>query len=70
MYELSRVRLFSVGPPGARYQDVHLDLRGVGSVIQAVVQEDLFALDDLDRAPGGRHRLRCCSWRTVAASQY
>ncbi len=51
MYELSRVRLFSVGPPGARYQDVCLDLRGVGPVIQAVVQEDLFALDDLDRAP-------------------
>ncbi|HKR48424.1 MAG TPA: hypothetical protein VJT72_02385, partial [Pseudonocardiaceae bacterium] len=51
MYELSRVRLFSVGPPGARYQDVCLDLRGVGPVIQAVVQEDLFAADDLDRAP-------------------
>jgi len=51
MYELSRVRLFSVGPPGARYQDVSLDLRGVGPVIQAVVQEDLFAVDDLDRAP-------------------
>ena len=51
MYELSRVRLFSVGPPGARYQDVCLDLRGIGPVIQAVVQEDLFALDDLDRAP-------------------
>ncbi|MGB6162111.1 MAG: hypothetical protein WBF75_06000 [Pseudonocardiaceae bacterium] len=51
MYELSRVRLFSVGPPGARYQDVQLDLRGVGPVVQAVVQEDLFALDDLDRAP-------------------
>lgn len=51
MYELSRVRLFSVGPPGARYQDVCLDLRGVGPVIQAVVQEDLFAVDDLDRAP-------------------
>lgn len=51
MYELSRVRLFSVGPPGARYQDIHLDLRGVGPVIQAVVQEDLFATDDLDRAP-------------------
>jgi hypothetical protein len=30
MYELSRVRLCSVGPPGARYQDVLLDLSGVG----------------------------------------
>ena len=27
MYELSRVRLHSVGPKGARYQDVTLDLR-------------------------------------------
>ncbi|MFC3453067.1 hypothetical protein [Amycolatopsis speibonae] len=31
MYELSRVRLHSVGPKGARYQDVVLDLRQVGS---------------------------------------
>lgn len=30
MYELSRVRLHSVGPKGARYHDVTLDLRGVG----------------------------------------
>lgn len=27
MYELSRVRLHAVGPKGARYQDVTLDLR-------------------------------------------
>ena len=33
MYELSRVRLHTVGPRGARYQDVTLDLRGVGPVV-------------------------------------
>ena len=51
MYELSRVRLFSVGPPGARYQDVCLDLRGVGSPVELAPQPDLFAPDDLDRVP-------------------
>src|SRR5690606_12013821 len=51
MYELSRVRLFSVGPPGARYQDVTLDLRGVGPAVQAAQQVDLFAPDDLERVP-------------------
>ncbi|TQM36453.1 hypothetical protein [Pseudonocardia cypriaca] len=51
MYELSRVRLFSVGPPGARYQDVTLDLRGVGAGVQAAQQADLFAPDDLERVP-------------------
>ncbi|GGS99096.1 MULTISPECIES: hypothetical protein [Streptomyces] len=30
MYELSRVRLYSIGPAGARYADTVLDLRGVG----------------------------------------
>lgn len=48
MYELCRVRLFSVGPPGARYHDVCLDLRGIGPPIQAPVQGELFAPDDLD----------------------
>jgi hypothetical protein len=51
MYELARVRLFSVGPPGARYQDVTLDLRGVGPAVQAAQQADLFAPDDLERVP-------------------
>ncbi|HEY2203407.1 MAG TPA: hypothetical protein VGH99_02865 [Pseudonocardia sp.] len=52
MYELSRVRLFSVGPPGARYQDVCLDLRGVGSPVRAAAQQpDLFADDVRDRVP-------------------
>ncbi|HYH30575.1 MAG TPA: hypothetical protein VD903_09340 [Pseudonocardia sp.] len=52
MFELSRVRLFSVGPPGARYQDVTLDLRGVGDAVRGVAaQADLFAPDDLERTP-------------------
>lgn len=33
MYELSRVRLYSIGPAGARYADTVLDLRGVGGVV-------------------------------------
>ncbi|MFF9279225.1 coiled-coil domain-containing protein [Streptomyces griseosporeus] len=33
MYELSRVRLYSIGPAGARYADTVLDLRGVGDVV-------------------------------------
>lgn len=33
MYELSRVRLHTVGPRGARYQDVTLDMRDVGPVV-------------------------------------
>lgn len=33
MYELSRIRLHSVGPKGARYQDVVLDLSGVGDPV-------------------------------------
>ncbi len=33
MYELSRVRLHSIGPAGARYADTVLDLRGVGDPV-------------------------------------
>ncbi|MEV7083991.1 hypothetical protein AB0N88_36470, partial [Streptomyces sp. NPDC093516] len=33
MYELSRVRLYSIGPAGARYADTVLDLRGVGDLV-------------------------------------
>lgn len=51
MYELTRVRLFSVGPTAARYQDVTLDLRGVGRPVRAAVQSDLFAPDAQDRTP-------------------
>ncbi|TQI93883.1 hypothetical protein [Amycolatopsis cihanbeyliensis] len=43
MYELSRVRLHSVGPAGARYQDVVLDLSGVGPVVRTPTQDALFS---------------------------
>jgi hypothetical protein len=52
VFELSRVRLFSVGPLGARYQDVCLDLRGIGDAVPAAArQADLFAPDDTDGVP-------------------
>ncbi|WP_432032353.1 hypothetical protein [Streptomyces antibioticus] len=45
MYELSRVRLYSIGPAGARYADTVLDLRGVGDVVPdpAPAQAEFFA---------------------------
>ncbi|MDB1089367.1 hypothetical protein PJ985_17525 [Streptomyces sp. ACA25] len=44
MYELSRVRLYSIGPAGARYADTVLDLRGVGEPVPdpAPAQADFF----------------------------
>ncbi|MFJ6753061.1 hypothetical protein ACIQNI_33550 [Streptomyces sp. NPDC091266] len=44
MYELSRVRLYSIGPAGARYADTVLDLRGVGATVPrpAPAQADFF----------------------------
>jgi hypothetical protein len=33
MYELSRVRLASIGPRGARFQDITIDLSGIGEPI-------------------------------------
>ena len=41
MYELSRIRLCSVGPTGARFQDVTLDFSGAGRPISHQ-QPDLF----------------------------
>ncbi|MEU9915632.1 hypothetical protein [Streptomyces sp. NPDC051001] len=45
MYELSRVRLYSIGPAGARYADTVLDLRGVGAEVPdpAPTQAEFFA---------------------------
>jgi hypothetical protein len=34
LFELSRIRLCSVGPPGARYEDVLIDLSGAGRPVQ------------------------------------
>ncbi|MFJ5269935.1 hypothetical protein [Streptomyces sp. NPDC088358] len=44
MYELSRVRLYSIGPAGARYADTVLDLRGVGAPVPdpAPIQAEFF----------------------------
>jgi len=45
MYELSRVRLYSIGPAGARYADTVLDLRSVGAPVPepAPTQTEFFA---------------------------
>ncbi|MGW0533685.1 hypothetical protein [Streptomyces sp. NPDC003032] len=45
MYELSRIRLYSIGPAGARYADTVLDLRGVGAEVPdpAPTQAEFFA---------------------------
>ncbi|MGW0548185.1 hypothetical protein [Streptomyces altiplanensis] len=47
MYELSRVRLYSIGPAGARYADTVLDLRGVGKPVPhpAPTQAEFFEED-------------------------
>jgi hypothetical protein len=47
MYELSRVRLYSIGPAGARYADTVLDLRGVGAPVPhpAPAQAEFFEDD-------------------------
>ncbi|GAA4792838.1 hypothetical protein [Streptomyces ziwulingensis] len=47
MYELSRVRLYSIGPAGARYADTVLDLRGVGDIVPnpAPTQAEFFAAE-------------------------
>ncbi|KMS88625.1 hypothetical protein ACZ91_24780 [Streptomyces regensis] len=55
MYELSRVRLHSVGPAGARYQDVVLDFSGVGDVVTAPQQDALFGAG-IHHADGGPPR--------------
>jgi hypothetical protein len=47
VFELARARLVSVGPKGARYRDVTLDLRNVGApVAKPVAQTPLFDLED------------------------
>jgi hypothetical protein len=59
MYELSRVRLYSIGPAGARYADTVLDLRGVGEPVpqpapaQAEFFEDEPTGPPLRPAPAG-----------------
>ncbi|MGH3872195.1 MAG: hypothetical protein ACRDSR_11910 [Pseudonocardiaceae bacterium] len=64
MYELSRVRLHSVGPKGARYHDVTLDLRHVGAPVEKPPQHALFDLD-IDTPARDRGSLRRPSPATV-----
>jgi hypothetical protein len=56
LYELARVRLHSVGPAGARYQDVLLDLSGVGEVVKAPTQDALFSAGIHSAEQGLPHR--------------
>jgi hypothetical protein len=58
MYELSRVRLYSIGPAGARYADTVLDLRGVGEPVArpAPVQDALFSSGTGEETSGPRRR--------------
>ncbi|WP_027940699.1 hypothetical protein [Amycolatopsis taiwanensis] len=51
MYELSRARLHSVGPAGARYQDVLLDFSGVGELVSTPTQDALFSAGIHDAEP-------------------
>lgn len=71
MYELSRVRLYSIGPAGARYADTVLDLRGVGEPVPdpAPTQAEFFEDEPVGPPRGPRPRV-CSSWRTAAGSPY
>lgn len=69
MYELSRIRLYSIGPAGARYADTVLDLRGVGAhVPDPAPQQAEFFEDEPTGRRVGRHPPVSSSWRTAAAS--
>lgn len=69
MYELSRVRLYSIGPAGARYADTVLDLRGVGEPVPQPAPAQAEFFEDEPAGPPRRPRRRACSsWRTAAAS--
>lgn len=70
MYELSRVRLYSIGPAGARYADTVLDLRGVGEPVPdpAPTQAEFFEEEPVG-PPRRPPRQACSSWRTAVASR-
>lgn len=51
MYELSRVLLRGVGPQAARYENVLLDLSGVGAPVANSRQGDIFDVDEPPRRP-------------------
>ena len=62
MYELSKIRLYSVGPAGARYENVTIDLSGVGLPVRD--QQLVLNRPEL-RRPSPASIL---SWRTAAGS--
>ncbi|MEU7137399.1 hypothetical protein [Streptomyces sp. NPDC046261] len=54
MYELSRVRLYSIGPAGARYADTVLDLRGVGAPVPSPAPTQAEFFEDEPTGPPRR----------------
>ncbi|MGH3313794.1 MAG: hypothetical protein ACRDP3_24965, partial [Streptomyces sp.] len=54
MYELSRIRLYSIGPAGARYADTVLDLRGVGEPVPSPAPEQADFFEDEPSGPARR----------------
>lgn len=54
MYELSRVRLYSIGPAGARYADTVLDLRGVGEPVPDPAPQQAEFFEDEPTGPPRR----------------
>ncbi|WP_042381652.1 hypothetical protein [Streptacidiphilus melanogenes] len=51
MYELNRVRLYSIGPAGARYADTVLDLSGVGEAVPDPAPRQPGFFDEEDNGP-------------------
>ncbi|MEY9942484.1 hypothetical protein [Streptacidiphilus sp. MAP5-3] len=54
MYELNRVRLYSIGPAGARYADTVLDLSGVGELVPDPVPRQPGFFDEEETGPARR----------------
>lgn len=54
MYELNRVRLYSIGPAGARYADTVLDLRGVGEPVANPAPQQLGMFGEEPEGPQRR----------------
>ncbi|WP_328806436.1 hypothetical protein [Streptacidiphilus fuscans] len=54
MYELNRVRLYSIGPAGARYADTVLDLSGVGDLVPDPVPRQPGFFDEEETGPARR----------------
>ncbi|MEH0629809.1 hypothetical protein [Streptomyces stelliscabiei] len=54
MYELSRIRLYSIGPAGARYADTVLDLRGVGAHVPDPAPQQAEFFEDEPTGPPRR----------------